>query len=270
MIYLDFFSGSHGHFLEYVINTWIFKGPKVTNIFTEIGSCHLARKDPNYLSNRIVYAQHYTELAVDCADPTNIIRINIGNNENNWIYQINAYIRAGDIPLEKKLRTTPIEVRSVPSKFRNEWYARFNNWDYEYKRPQGWRWPQIPAFDFSMKTLFDPVSFYNELRLLAEFLGMTFVPDHELHQLLTKFLDLNQGWQYYSKSKQVIDHALAGHNIEFTSDEILQALINSMLTKCVGIFDGDLFDHDQYPVNTAQVWNCVNHHLKTFDQKFNL
>jgi hypothetical protein len=32
-IYLDFFSGSHGHFLEYVINTWLFKGPCVDNIF---------------------------------------------------------------------------------------------------------------------------------------------------------------------------------------------------------------------------------------------
>jgi hypothetical protein len=86
--------------------------------------------------------------------------------------------------------------------------------------------------------------------------------------VLTQFLDLNHGWQYYSKSKQVVDHALAGHNIEFASDEISQALINSMLTQSVGIFDGELFENDQYPVHTAQLWQYVDWHLKTFDQRF--
>lgn len=268
MIYLDFFSGSHGHFLEYVINTWIFKGPRVSNIFTNLGTAHQIRNHTAYMSHKIVHARHYTEFDIECVTPANVIRINISDDWDNWIYQINVMARAGDIPLEKKLSTTPARVRFVPNELRNEWYAKLNSQTHGYPLPNTWRWHHIPAFDFSMKTLFDHVSFYNELHALAKFLQMTFVPDHALHRLLTQFLDLNQGWQYYSKSKHVVDHALAGRKIEFDSDEISQALINSMLTKSIGIFDGELFDNDQYPQDTAQVWHLVDCHLTTFDQRF--
>ena len=59
-----------------------------------------------------------------------------------------------------------------------------------------------------------------------------------------------------------------GNNIEFTSTICEQALINSMLTQTVGIFDGELFDCDAYPNTTAQIWNQIDHHIKTFDQRF--
>jgi hypothetical protein len=62
--------------------------------------------------------------------------------------------------------------------------------------------------------------------------------------------------------------AIVGNNIEFFSTEMSQALINSLLSKSVGIFDGELFDNDSYPSNTCQLWNMVDQHLKTFDQKF--
>jgi hypothetical protein len=268
MIYLDFFSGSHGHFLEYVINTWIFKGPRVSNIFTNLGTCHRIRKDSAYEKHKILTAAHYTEFDIDCVDPVKVIRIKINNDWDNWIYQINVMARAGDIPLEKKLKTTPIEVRSAPDKIRNEWYSKFNSQNHGYHLPVTWKWKQIPAFDFSMKNLFDTTNFYNEMRNLSEFLEITFVPDAQLHQLLTQFLNFNHGWQYYVKCKHIVDQTLAGNMFEFESDEISQALINSMLTKCVGIFDGELFDSVAYPTNTAHLWRCVSHHLSTFDQRF--
>ena len=62
--------------------------------------------------------------------------------------------------------------------------------------------------------------------------------------------------------------SLAGNNIEFDSTICEQALINSMLTQTVGIFDGELFDRDNYPSNTSQLWNQIDRHLKTFDQRF--
>jgi hypothetical protein len=217
-----------------------------------------------------VYAKHYSEFNIDCNTPPSVIRIDVGDDWDNWIYQINVFIRAGDVPLEKKLSMTPLSVRNVPNKFRNEWYARFNTQEYGYNRPGSlsWRWEQTPAFNFSMKALFDPLHFYKELLNLAKFLNMTFVPDTQLHQLLMQFLKLNQGWQYYSKSKHIVDCALSGQKVDFTSDEILQALINSLLTQSVGIFDGKLFANDQYPSDTAQLWCCIEEHLQTFDQRF--
>lgn len=268
MIALDFFSGSHGHFLEYVINTWIFKGPRVSNIFTDLGTCHMIRKDLAYTQSKTVYAGHYSEFSKEIDHPTKIIRIQIDNNWANWIYQINVMSRAGDIPLEKKLKLTNQEVRLSPHKLRNEWYARFNSQDHGYTLPVFSRWLDVPTFEFAMQSLFDPLEFYNSLRNLSEFLEMTFVPDQELYNLLQKFLELNQGWQYYKNSQQIVCAALAGKNIKFDSDEITQALVNSMLTKSVGIFDGKIFTDDVYPSTTAEIWDCVQSHHDTFDSKF--
>jgi hypothetical protein len=61
MIAIDFYSGSHGHFLEYVINTYIFKGSKIKNIFTDLGTSHLIRDDISYMDQRMVEARHYSE-----------------------------------------------------------------------------------------------------------------------------------------------------------------------------------------------------------------
>jgi hypothetical protein len=240
----------------------------VPNIFTEHGSCHLIRKDTAYMAHRIVEAAHYTEFDISQNIPTKVVRININQDWANWIYQINVMTRAGDIPLEKKLKLTSESVRRSPAKLRNEWYAKFNSTVDGYPLPNNWRWPDAAVVDFGMESLFDLVEFYNELRRLAEFLEITFVPDQELGDLFEEFLNRNQGWQYYKECKHLTHAAIAGNNIEFFSNEISQALINSLLSKSVGIFDGELFDNDSYPTNTSQVWNTVDQHLKTFDQKF--
>ena len=119
-----------------------------------------------------------------------------------------------------------------------------------------------------MESLFDLVEFYNELYLLAEFLEITFVPDQELSDLLEEFLTRNQGWQYYKECKHLVHAAIAGKNIEFSSNEISQALINSLLSKSVGIFDGVLFDNNDYPTTTGHLRNIMDQHLKTFGQRF--
>jgi hypothetical protein len=268
MVYLDFFSGSHGHFLEYVINTWLFKGPRVSNIFTEHGSCHRIRNDTEYMAHRIVKSAHYTEFNILQNVPNKLIRININQDWTNWIYQINVMSRAGDIPLEKKIKSTPESVRCSPAKLRNEWYAKFNSSVDGYSLPNNWRWSDTAVFEFNMESLFNLVEFYNELYRLAEFLEITFVPDQELSDLLEEFLTRNQGWQYYKESKRLVHDVIAGNNIEFFSNEISQALINSLLSKSVGIFDGELFDNDSYPTTTCEIWNMVDQHLKTFDQRF--
>jgi hypothetical protein len=61
---------------------------------------------------------------------------------------------------------------------------------------------------------------------------------------------------------------MAGNDIEFFSTEMSQALINSLLSNSVGVFYGELFDNDNYPTTTCQIWNIVDQHLKTFDQRF--
>lgn len=268
MTILDFYSGSHGHFLEYVINTWLFKGPRVPNIFNSLGASHRIRNDHLYMQHRLVEADHYSEFEKNISDPTKIVRITISEDWANWVYQINVLARAGDIPLEKKIALTPESVRNIPKDFRREWYSKFNFVDNGYNCPTTWRWPNIPSFEFAMESLFDLADFYNELYRLSNFLEITFVPDRELSRIWNDFLEKNQGWQYYTKCKHLYQYALTGHNIEFSSDEISQALLNSMISKSIGVFDGSLFDNDLYPTTTDQLWQAIEYHLTNFDQKF--
>jgi hypothetical protein len=267
-IYIDFYSGSHGHFLEYVINTWLFKGPRVSNIFTNLGASHLIRKDQKYMSKRLAIANHYSEFNKPIEDPSSVIRISVNNQWANYIYQINVMARAGDIPLAKKIKAIPVEVLNNTVLLRNQWYSKFNILECGYNLPQNWRWNNIPSFDFPMESLFDVKEFYQTLYKLGRFLQITFVPDIELSTLLKNFLDKNQGWQYYKQAENIVCNALNGNSVEFTSDEILQALINSLLTRTVGLFDGNLFAQRDYPTNTIEIWDAVNQHLKMFDRKF--
>jgi hypothetical protein len=268
MIYLDFFSGSHGHFLEYVINTWLFKGPRVSHIFTSGGTSHGIRSDQMYMQHRMIQAAHYSEFDIALSNPSKLVRISIDQPWSNWIYQINVMTRAGDIPLEKKIMHVPESVRNESNKLRNNWYAKFNFSENGYQLPGNWTRPDLPSFDFPMESLFDTMKFYTELYKLAGFLETTFVPDQELSALLDDFLNKNQGWQYYTKSKQLVAYAFAGKKVDFTSDEILQALINSMLSASVGVFDGKLFDQDTYPSDTLGLSASISEHLQTFDQRF--
>jgi hypothetical protein len=268
MIHLDFFSGSHGHFLEYVINSWLFKGPRVPDIFTSGGTSHGIRKNLAYMQHRVIQAAHYSEFNIPLHNPSKLVRISINQPWTNWVYQINVVARAGDIPLEKKITQVPESVRSNSNQFRNNWYAKFNFADDGYNLPDNWARPDLPSYDFPIESLFDTVEFYTELYKLANFLETTFVPDQELSVLLDEFLNKNQGWQYYTKCKQLVAFAFAGKKVEFASDEILQALINSMLSASVGVFDGKLFDQDTYPSDTLGLSTMISEHLQTFDQRF--
>lgn len=268
IILLDFFSGSHGHFLEYVINTWLFNGPRVPNLFTDLGTSHGIRTHHQYQQSKIVCSGHYTEFKIHKVSPHKLIRISINSDWANYIYQINVMARAGDIPIEKKILLINQVVRDIPRLYRNEWFSKFNFTENGYRLPEHWYWPDVVAFDFPMESLFDVVNFYQELYRLAEYLQQSFKPDRELGTVFENFLIKNQGWQYWHKAKLIVDQTLLGKTMSFDSDQILEALINTLMSQCVGMFEGVLFDHDQYPRNTKQLQTAVEKHVLTFDKKF--
>ena len=264
MILLDYVSGSHGHFLEYVINTWVYKGPRVVDPFTISGTAHQIDQNMSYMESRMVRAGHYTEFnyVPDSILPTKVIKISINQYWGNWIYQINKQRRLGDSFLKQ---TLPIgQYRAL----RNEWFARLNQIEYGFDVIREWRWSNIDTYDFPIESLFDIVHFYQELYRVAHFLNITFVPDADLANLHRNFLALNQGWQCFSSASSIVKHCLTGECYDFDSDEMSQAMINSLLNKCVGICDGPLFDQNTYPDNSLELKMCIEKHLVEFDQKF--
>ena len=132
---LDFYAGSHGHFLEYLINVYIFRCPGVDKIFTSLGTSHGILADTNYMDRRLIVAGHYSELNVPTTDPVSVVRIQINTNYGKIIYQINVDCRAGDIPVEKKRQNIPVEIRSMSDLLRNNYFSKLKFPEYGYKIP---------------------------------------------------------------------------------------------------------------------------------------
>jgi hypothetical protein len=266
---IDFHGATHGHFVEYIINTWIYQGPQVSNVFTELGTCHNPGKDRNYLKNMQIRCNHYTELNIPyTSTPSKIVRITVNTQAGKIIHMINNMYRVGDITLEGSYQNIPADVRRLPSMLRNNWYSKLTDSENQYRLDYTWRWPEVSAFEFAMESLYDTTALYQTMRECAAYLEQRFIPDVKFYETWQQFMTLNQGVQMFDKCKHLVESALAKHSIDFDSIEPEQALINAMLGQTVGMFDGQLFMDDSYPTNTLEVWNHIQHHLDVFDQKF--
>lgn len=269
MIALDFFSGSHGHFLEYLVNTYIFRGPKVNNSLTELGTSHNIRTDVEYMNFRLVEAGHYSEfnLITDVpSQPSQVIRISIDTEIEKICYQINVFFRAGDIPAENKLLQIPQHIRSQKNLLRNDLYSKLI--DHGYPTPNEWQWNNVENFVFPMGAMYNINDLYQTLNRLSYFLGHSFNPDDSLCQLWQQFMEKNHGWIYWKKVNELLEKILSNTDFEFESDVWTQALINYLLTKIIGINNGPLHSNDDYPTNTSVIYQIIQQHIDDFDQKF--
>jgi hypothetical protein len=265
MIAIDFYSGSHGHFLEYVVNTYIFKGPKIENIFTDLGTSHLIRQNKPYMNQRIAEARHYSEfdLTTDF-DFGKIIRITIDDLIGNICYQINVNCRAGDIPADKKNLMIPKTVRASSAMLRQSYYSKFLFSEHGYPTPKSSDWKIGSAdnsFEIPMSSMYNIVDFYKILSELSDFLEQTFVPDVDLYNTWCKFVKLNHGLNSWKKCQSVFEHVVSKKNINFLFETHEEALLNALFTLSFKIHDGPLFELDQWPSNTSDIYNMLEMHL---------
>jgi hypothetical protein len=94
-ISIDFVGGTHGNFLEYILNRLVL-GDKIhlDNLFTELGTSH--NKTWEYYQKRIVEAHHYTVRHLDTLD--NIISIRYNEDDLLGLMSCSLY-RSGDFKI---------------------------------------------------------------------------------------------------------------------------------------------------------------------------
>lgn len=265
---IDFHGASHGHFLEYVINTWIYNGPRATEVFTDLGTSHLPRLDPAYQQSRMIKCGHYTELKIDQTVPEKVVRVTVNEKASQQIHMVNVMYRVGDVTLDGSYKLIPPDVVNTPALLRTNWFSKLTDIENTYKLDHTWRWPESESFEFPMKSLYTITEFYETLQCCASFLGQKFTPDQELSRVWNEFVGKNQGLQCYKKSNKIVELALANQDFEFESSAPEQALINSILITTVNLYDGPLFEDNIYPTNTKQIWQCIQQHLDKFDSKY--
>lgn len=268
---IDFWAGSHGHFLEYVINCWIFKCARTVDLFTHTGACHRAKQtDKRYQQESLIVCGHFSQLNLEISClPEKLIRIVVDDFVGACCYQINVICRAGDIPKkDKELKNIASHVLNNPEILRGDYFAKLSNAAHAWSLPVEWKFQQVQSLEINMSLLYDFFTFLEVMQNISDFLQNKFSPDQELFYLWQEFIERNQGWQSWNLCNEILKDTISNRDREINLGVEQQALLNVLLSRTVGMFDGDLFTSPNYPSNTKEIYELVKLHLDTFDSRF--
>lgn len=276
MIAIDFSPGSHGHFLDYVINAYIFNlDIKEIDIFQSSGACHVINSDQTYQSvARMTRHGHFTSFGREYPDYIDkIVRIK-HDKKYDFILLVNIWYRCHPdsmnvidfnvediIELHKKL----ISDNHSDLGLRNDWFAKLNSEIiYTDLVPNS----KLPIFEFNFAAFFDLIDFLSELRRLSDWLNMTFVYDSRLADLWYDFIGRNQGYQKYHRVQDILSCIVTDQKCVIESDWQIQAFLNYKIAKIYNLHDGLLFDIEIYPQDAREIYALIDQHVKSFDEKF--
>lgn len=262
MIKIDFHGSTHGHFLEYVSNVYIMQtDPGAGELFNSLGAAHAV--DDVYFKNRQIVCGHYSSdnLIVEITDQ--VIRITLDSTDDRqfFIALTNLIYRAGDVGFEKQMLSIPDSIRQDSIVYRNNWYSKFNERhsysDFYNKFNEIFQ----PVFEFPFESFYSFPEFCKKLNEMAVFLNQTFFPDKSLFELWEKFIKMNQGFQSYNKCNTILENIFANRDMAIGCTVIEQGWINYNLSKMCRMYNGSMFEQPQFPTNTQEIYQEIEHHL---------
>jgi hypothetical protein len=275
---LDFAPGLHGHFLEYVCNRYIFKVPYSNNtIFQESGSAHPINIDLEYQKYKIVHCGHYSSFEHEYpVDTTNIIFVK-HNPTLDLILLTNIFHRCHPDSIHtdsfniNDIKSLQIDLMfnsgSTATALRTNWHTKLTERHFEH--PDKKCFTNLPTFDFDYTSFFSLDRFLLELKKVADFLNTTFVFDKMLVSLWQEFIDRNQGYQLFLHGNRVFNQIASGESFPIKSNWQLHAYLNYKISTIFKLYDHpDLFEAEQYPTDTKQIYKLIIDHIENYDKKF--
>jgi len=212
---IDFVAGTHGHFLEVVLNRFFNITTVKLDPFNDTGASH--RVTSEYLNSRIFVARHWFEDSVNqLSQFDRAISIQFDHDDLLLVSSI-SLLRAGDQGIDndqlesstcvkldndfyqnllKEILNAYPEVDiasgSIPRNILREFFKfGFSNPGINgYWKKQQQMHYDIPVFVFKFKAFYDYNLFVSTLKELEIFIGLPFRVDHELEALHKKFLSL--------------------------------------------------------------------------------
>lgn len=212
--WLDFHGGSHGSFLEYVLNVYVMGRPALEHsVFNEHGACHGMFLNQDYEQNKSVHSGHWSQMEHwPCNDHDPIIRIAIDKAVDDllFVWQVNRWYRAGNVPFDDKFSSLPPEVLQSNQAMRTVFYYRLSSLaslDSTFSQR-----PNNPIFHFHFDWFFSYDKFVQGIREIAAFLQLPNCIDGSLESLWQEFIALNQGWQSLTRCQQALVEILDRSN----------------------------------------------------------
>ena len=276
MIALDFASGLHGHFLEYVINHYIFRGIKLDNIFQSSGAVDRINVYTEYQNSKAVHCGHYSSFEYPWDAKTEQVIFIRHAPELDFVLLTNIYHRCHPVAAQQfdfdaeKIKQYHRDVMLSDSteewKLKNNWFSKLSERHFDHTA----RYPQtdLPVFEFDLACFFDFVKFVKELQRVSEFVNLTFHYDSSLYDLWEEFMSRNQGYKLHTEANKIFAHACANRSYNIPCDWKLHAYLNHVLTKSFRLYDGVLHSDQPYPTDTCELYQIIAQHLVEFDNRF--
>lgn len=264
MIKLDYYPGTHGHFLEYVANVYIMKTPpSATTIFSPIGIAH--NTDDTYKNNRCIISHHYSWFNEPFDVDDQIIRIVIDadNDAECFVGLVNVAVRAADNlfstnqGFEYYTSNIPESVRSSRLLHRDHWYSKIIEGHYQKNLPREYTIKTEGVFEFPFNAFFDWALFCKNLNLLAFFLKQEFFADESLYKLWKFFIDNNHGYQSLIKCNQLLEEIFSNRSATIDCTLLEESWINYNLAKISRLYEGPMFNSEQYPSTTTDIYTVI-------------
>lgn len=278
MIAVDFASGLHGHFLEYVINKFIFNVPSDTqNIFQSTGAAHRINWDTKYQKNKVTVGGHFSSWNFHYPkEITQIVWIK-HDRELDFVLLVNIAERCS--PITMKSDDFDIEevkkehIERMFDKFATDRELRMNWFDklegfHNGKTANLKQLTSLPVFDFDYRAFFNLPNFIAELEKTANFLSMTLKFDLELVDLWNEFMSKNSGYKLFTRCNILLEKIISNVEDQIDNDWRMHAYINYRLSKIFRLYDGVLFDEEKYPTDTTVVHEMILAHIESFDSRF--
>ena len=275
---IDFFGGTHGNYLELVVNHSIDQNPYdiSKSQFTAQGACHNKQSDSTY--RPITKANHYSWNNVPFALDDYVIQITPTSDDlliaitNSFLragdqsldiddLEINTYQKMSDLPkLTEFLNTLVCEYgmqKQYPRHIlRNYFYSMFEYSEYGLTKFVTFRsHPNVYKFDF--RNFFSFNKFYQSLQEISRFVELEFTPTHQMMQLHQNFLSVNQGFHSEQKCRTLVEQIIQGQDADFKLNIIEEAWLNHRISRIFNLFVVDGLNQDLYPTNTAQIRKLI-------------
>ena len=277
-IAIDFVPGTHGHFLETILNKFFGIASDINDPFTVTGTSH--KKSSDYNKNKVFQAEHWFELCpVKLKNFKKVMSIRFTDDDLLLVSSI-SLLRAGDHNIDndtlevdtvKKLgnqhyqntldliyQSYPFLDRSagsIPRKVLREFYK------FGFKNPQiNGYWikqkqmyyhnSEVFYFDFSSFHNFD--KFTNNIKLIEKLCGLTFDYSDEFRRHHEKFLSFITCIGHKQQCDQIINSIQHGINLTIPKLTLFQeSYINGQLEN---IYCKEMpFHQDQYFTSTKDV-----------------
>jgi hypothetical protein len=278
MIVIDFAPGQHGHFLDYVVNNFIYNiDAPVENIFQTSGAAHNINNSAEYQARKQTLCAHYSSF--NQLYPKNAEKIVWIKHdpELDFVLLSNIYhrchpdaVKGTDVNINQ---ITQLHLDAMFSSnqtiksLRNNWYTKLQ--ERHFKQTELKNNTALPVFDFEYSSFFSLQSFIEQLQQLADFLNFTFVYNQLFVELYQKFIEVNQGYNQHCNASRIVDAILTNQSCLIQQqDWQLQACINHRLSKLFKIYDGILHDSNDYPNNTQILHNLVVEFVNNHDNIF--